>query len=497
MTRLLIIGTTLALLASPALAQDTTTPKRATASAMPASLEAAYRKEFAFLEAEKQALQRRLAGLRSEHKSRVAKARAKVDSLQNRLISEREAVEKVEELLHKKDVSADGDDEQFDRLADAMSRARATLKTANFELSPAPAVDENGVIASEDRIKEITEVFAAANQLLTRAGEIRTEPGTFFLSNGAMVDGTLLRLGAVATYGLSDGVSGALAPAGAGRLKLWNAPSEEAAKALAKDPASIAQLPVFLYESLDKAIDQKPEKTVLSIIESGGVVAWVIVVLGCIAMLMALIRFILLTLAGQRGRVSLEDVLSDVTAGRLSDAQGRVASPTRPLGRVVRATLSALGREREDQESVVTESILREAPGIERFGTAMTVVAAVAPLLGLLGTVTGMIATFDVITEHGTGDPKLLSGGISEALITTELGLVVAIPTLILGALLSAKAEGLLGRLESAALAVMNRHVLSQGEGPITPPEDPPTASSSELVSETADPRMATVPGSA
>ena len=83
---------------------------------------------------------------------------------------------------------------------------------------------------------------------------------------------------------------------------------------------------------------------------------------------------------------------------------------------------------------------------------AILVSAAVAPLLGLLGTVTGMISTFDVITVFGTGDPKLLSGGISEALITTQLGLSVAIPTLLAGNLVSGWAEQIRSGMERAAL---------------------------------------------
>ena len=102
---------------------------------------------------------------------------------------------------------------------------------------------------------------------------------------------------------------------------------------------------------------------------------------------------------------------------------------------------------------VATEAILKEQPRIERFGVALVVVAAVAPLLGLLGTVTGMMSTFDVITEHGTGDPRMLSGGISEALITTQLGLIVAIPILLLANGLNAWARTLMGTLERLALA--------------------------------------------
>ena len=91
-----------------------------------------------------------------------------------------------------------------------------------------------------------------------------------------------------------------------------------------------------------------------------------------------------------------------------------------------------------------------------RFGSAILVIASVSPLLGLLGTVTGMISTFDVITEFGTGDPKLLSGGISIALVTTKLGLIIAIPALLVGSLLSAWARNIKRDMEHAALRVTN-----------------------------------------
>lgn len=102
------------------------------------------------------------------------------------------------------------------------------------------------------------------------------------------------------------------------------------------------------------------------------------------------------------------------------------------------------------------ENILNEQSRIDRFGSFVMVIAAVAPLLGLLGTVTGMIATFDIITEQGTGDPKLLSGGISEALVTTMIGLVVAIPLLLLGNLLSGWAQNIKDSMEQSALHIVN-----------------------------------------
>ena len=95
---------------------------------------------------------------------------------------------------------------------------------------------------------------------------------------------------------------------------------------------------------------------------------------------------------------------------------------------VLRAGITARREDRETLENVLQESILREMPRLERGLSVMAALGAIAPLLGLLGTVTGMIRTFNVITVYGTGDPKLMSGGISEALIATKWGLCIAVP---------------------------------------------------------------------
>jgi biopolymer transport protein ExbB len=101
---------------------------------------------------------------------------------------------------------------------------------------------------------------------------------------------------------------------------------------------------------------------------------------------------------------------------------------------------------------------MHESTRLDKLSSIILVIAAVAPLLGLLGTVTGMIATFDVITEFGTGDPKLLSGGISIALVTTELGLIVAIPLLLGGNLLNSWAESIKDNMEHSALHIVNEY---------------------------------------
>lgn len=127
-----------------------------------------------------------------------------------------------------------------------------------------------------------------------------------------------------------------------------------------------------------------------------------------------------------------------------------------PVIRVLQAGLAARHEHRETMESVLQEAILRELPNLERFLSVLSVLGTIAPLLGLLGTVTGMITTFHVITLHGTGNPRIMSGGISEALVTTMLGLGVAIPIMLLHAVLSRRVHYLVGDMEEKAVALVN-----------------------------------------
>jgi biopolymer transport protein ExbB len=129
---------------------------------------------------------------------------------------------------------------------------------------------------------------------------------------------------------------------------------------------------------------------------------------------------------------------------------------SKPVARVVAAGLRFRHMAREDLENALQEAILKEVPPMERLLSTLGMLAAIAPLLGLLGTVTGMIGTFHVITLHGTGDPRLMSGGISEALVTTMLGLSVAIPIMLAHTLLSRGVDNMVGTLEEKAVALVN-----------------------------------------
>lgn len=175
-------------------------------------------------------------------------------------------------------------------------------------------------------------------------------------------------------------------------------------------------------------------------IEQGGVVGYVIIGLGVLALLIALERLVTLTLTSTRVRMQ----------ARKLDQPGN-----NPLGRVLKVYHDNPAADVETLELKLSEAILRETPKINRLLMFLKIIAVVAPLLGLLGTVTGMIITFQAITLFGTGDPKLMAGGISQALVTTVLGLCVAIPTVLMHTLVTSRARRLNQVLEEQAAGMI------------------------------------------
>jgi len=406
----------------------------------------AYKKELAFLEAEKRALTRRLGEVGQQSRTQEQRAETEVNSLQGQVLSLRAQADELEQTLR---AGGGPQAEEEDRVGATIERAAQGLKAAGIDLGALPGA-EDGV----GRRAALARIFHHAALLIGRQGKVRRGRGAFFLQDGRQVTGALVRVGRVASFGISPGGSGALAPAGDGRLKLWHQPADETARALAaaKRPGTMR---LFLYESLDRAVRPRQEKTAIAVIQSGGLIAWVIVALGGLALVLILARLGILWRSGASGKL-LDEVQPLVARGRHALALDRCRRGKSSVARCLSAAIARLGGERQLLEDAVAEAMLREVPRVERFGSAIAVFAAVAPLLGLLGTVTGMISTFDVITEHGTGDPKLLAGGISEALVTTELGLMVAIPTLLIGTLLNGLAESTLARTERATLRVLN-----------------------------------------
>ncbi len=200
-------------------------------------------------------------------------------------------------------------------------------------------------------------------------------------------------------------------------------------------------------------------------VSKGGALVWPILVILAISMVIVIERVIFL----YRRRVdgdALMNRIQDLAPTQGLEACEAVCAPydKKPLIRVLKAGLACCRMAREEMENALQETILREIPRMERFLSTLGMLAAIAPLLGLLGTVTGMIDTFHVITLHGTGDPRMMSGGISVALVTTMLGLSVAIPIMLAHTLLSRAVDNRISEMEEKAVSLVNIVDKTRGE---------------------------------
>ena len=220
-----------------------------------------------------------------------------------------------------------------------------------------------------------------------------------------------------------------------GKFLLWE-PAEGKLRELTRQPPSRYLSTVVPFEAATSgfetlAVDPSRGQLLSALtdtpnlterINQGGAVGYVIISLGVMALILGLVRWVAVTIASRK-----------VSAQRKSD----YVNEGNPLGRVLAVYENNREADAETLELKLDEAVMREASSLQRLQWLVKTVSVVAPLLGLLGTVTGMIQTFQAITLFGAGDPKMMAGGISEALVTTMLGLTTAIPLVLLSDTLS------------------------------------------------------------
>ena len=175
------------------------------------------------------------------------------------------------------------------------------------------------------------------------------------------------------------------------------------------------------------------------------------------ALLVAIIKWLGMIFTRKPSQKRIRALLNAVAERNKKAAIEKAKAIKGPVGKMLQAGVDYLEEPRELVEEVMYEKMLSTRLKLERFLPFIAISAASAPLLGLLGTVTGIINTFKLITIFGSGDVKTLSGGISEALITTEFGLIVAIPSLLIHAFLSRNARGMINQMEKAGVALINQ----------------------------------------
>ena len=186
-------------------------------------------------------------------------------------------------------------------------------------------------------------------------------------------------------------------------------------------------------------------------IAQGGPIGYLILMVGAVGVVMALLKLL-----------SILFISAQVAAQRRDLGNPRASNP---LGRMLKVYEDNKDQDTETLEMRLGEAILEERPKIDRYVGLIKVISAVAPLMGLMGTVIGMIATFQAITLFGTGDPKTMAGGISQALVTTVMGLSVAIPTVLLHAIVSARATAVINTLKHQTAGLIAERMEARMQG--------------------------------
>lgn len=298
---------------------------------------------------------------------------------------------------------------------------------------------------------ELRELQLLLLEEMVASSEVARFRGAVTDPSGAIVEGDVVRVGAFnlvrgADFLAFDGESGTMRtlprqPPGRHRaLAEALGEAEEGPVPMAVDPTR-GQLLGLLMQTPDLA-----ER-----IRQGSYVGYVIIGMGVAGAAVALWRLALLYAVRRRVRAQLER---------------RQASEDNPLGRVFAAFDEHRHLPLEALNLRLEEAVMRETPALERWHGVVKVFAALAPLLGLLGTVVGMIITFQQLTLFGTGDPKLMAGGISQALMTTVLGLIVAIPLLLLHSVVANLSRSLVELLEEQSVGLLARRAANAADAP-------------------------------
>jgi len=294
---------------------------------------------------------------------------------------------------------------------------------------------------------------------IDKAGQVRIQKASFIDRSGVEKIGQILSVGNFSAAYRTEKETGFLIYSDHSQrlFALSRLPSRRLLKELKAYMAGQSEaVPVDI--SRGAALRQLTHKlSLIDQVPKGGPLVWPILGLAFLAALIVIERVFYFA----RKSVKAEAFANEVCTLVARQAWEEVLKlcrrqPAKSLSRVMLTGIEARDLNREDLENVIQEVILNEIPKLERFLSTLGMLAAIAPLLGLLGTVTGMINTFHAITSYGTSNPQLMSGGISEALVTTMLGLMVAIPIMVAHTLLSRKLESLISEMEEKGVMLVN-----------------------------------------
>lgn len=284
----------------------------------------------------------------------------------------------------------------------------------------------------------------------------RQYDGDVVAQNGNLIPGTFIQAGPLLYFASEDRKSGGwVGESQSMRPELQSLGKSGDALIIAFADGKSDELPID--GSLGQAVEVSQSKdSIMEHLKKGGIWVYPILAFALISTFAALIKLVQIFSIREPQPLIVHDLVKMVRDGKNDEALKLAGYQPLPSRTMLVAAVEHAGESIELVEEVMYESMLSIQPRLERFLNVIALTAATAPLLGLLGTVTGIIKTFRLMKVYGAGDPKPLISGISEALITTELGLILAIPSLVLHSILSRKVSGVMARLEKLSIAFVN-----------------------------------------
>jgi len=354
--------------------------------------------------------------------------------------------------------------EELDYLSNLLAEYARSLKVrmnvSEFQLYEEPIMKTLDVLTLADADDgTILDTLSESIDLgLDRAGEViggRVFKGSAITESGNYAGGQFVLLGPLAYFCTADGIGGLVENGDTAQPRVDFISKAAGAQILAVVTNKGGPLPID--STMGNALAIAATKDSLAEhIGKGGIWVYPIIGFAAISLLMGIIKGIDIYSTKVIPFSAVNDVVALLRDKGVPEARHYINALEGPGAEMLKQGVAAASEDRETVEEILSESVLRIQPKLERMLPFISMTAAISPLLGLLGTVTGMINTFNLITVFGTGDAKTLSSGISEALITTEFGLIVAIPALVLHAILSRRVHGILATLESQAISFVN-----------------------------------------
>ncbi len=456
MTRLLLIVTAMVCAAGTAGAQDIREAARQAEADRAAAVQEAAAAESRIL-ADREKLLAEVTRLEAEQ----ARLEDEIATLQERQRVANQERERLAEQWSRRELGfreISGNVRVAARDLESLLKASPLDAGQDWRLARITPLLETGYFPDIDDISGMASVFMDE---ISRSGQVTRREGVFIGRDGLETTGRIFQVGKFTTVYRTDRETGFLtwSPEGRHLFALSELPPRHIARALQKYLAGESDdMPLDL--SGGAALRQLTHKAgLVEQVRAGGPIVWPILLIGLAALVLVVYKIVFMNrMHGNTDRI-MGEVHRLVAAGDWAACEQVVAADKGRSGavaRVIGAGLAARDEDRETLESVLQEAILHELPTVQHGIAMLAVLGAVAPLLGLLGTVTGMIDTFRVITLFGTSDPKLMSGGISEALITTEIGLAVAIPIMLCHTYLSRRSDHLIGDMEEKAVQLTN-----------------------------------------